>query len=504
MVQTTTTTTIINSSLKMQETIELDNHVHSRNKAPMQAIQSLPASHSIAVETLSSNPLVQETSGLSTTFSIPSSEEKSYPDGGWKAYSVTLGSFLGLIVNLGLINSIGALQTYISRNQLKALLEVNISWIFGVFLSIAYAGGLVTGPIFDKYGPLWLLVASSAFIFLGLMGAANSFEIWHFILSFISMGIGNGLGMTPLVGVISHWFDKRRGVTTAFATCGGSVGGLIFPLMLRSLYVRVGYVWAVRVLAFVCLGCMIASILLVKERFRKERLNGNSATNESGDDTFIDPEGKTRHQIIVQTLKDVFTKQDAKYIYVILGSFFAELSVVLLVTYFASYAIAQGMTESTSYLLLTVWNAVGILGRLVPGHISDIYGRFNINVLMLICFTLTILVLLLPFGHMSHGVIWAFAVLGGYSSGSVLSLLPACLSQITPVNEIGKKYGILNSLLALANLFGVPIAAAVIKDGTQKQYNNYIILVGVLQFLGTFFWYCSRVEIAGFRLNVKV
>ena len=36
------------------------------------------------------------------------------------------------------------------------------------------------------------------------------------------------------------------------------------------------------------------------------------------------------------------------------------------------------------------------------------------------------------------------------------------------MNEIGTKYGILNAVLSLANLFGIPIAASIIKDGTPK------------------------------------
>ncbi|KAI3404012.2 hypothetical protein KGF56_003171 [Candida oxycetoniae] len=473
--------------------VELDNYAYSRSKLHAQLSQSAIQQDSVNNAT----SILSSSSSSSITSTRPSSENDEYQDGGLKAYSVTLGSFLGLIVNLGLINSIGALQTYISRNQLSSLSQAQISWIFGVYLSLAYAGGLITGPIFDRHGPLWLLIISTGFIFMGLMGAANSFKIWHFILSFISLGIGNGLGMTPLVGVISHWFDKKRGVCTGLATCGGSVGGLVFPLMLRSLYVKCGYVWAVRILAFICLGCMICAILLVKERFRKES-NNQSKSSSSSSGSGLNKQ-KLKHALL-----NTFRIEDYKFVYIILGSFFAELSLVLLVTYFASYAIAQGITEASSYLLLTVWNAVGILGRFTPGYASDIYGRFNVNILMLICYVLTILVLLLPFGQKSHGVIWAFAVLGGFCSGSILSLLPACLSQITPVNEIGKKYGILNSLLALANLFGVPIAATIIKQGSQAQYTHFILFVGILALCGTIFWYFSRIAIVGIKINVKV
>ncbi|KAL6454210.1 MCH5 Riboflavin transporter MCH5 [Candida maltosa Xu316] len=471
----------IHSFMSTLETIELTN------RPTRQHINVDPEQDSTTIESITPIATVNNLYG--------EDDPNDYPDGGIKAYSVILGSFMGLVVNLGLINSIGAIQAYVSTHQLSGLKETSISWIFSIYLSLAYAGGLVVGPLFDRKGPLEILIVSTAFIFLGLMGAAQSVEIWQFILSFISLGIGNGLGMTPLIGVISHWFSKKRGNCTGLATSGGSVGGLIFPLMLRHSYVVYGYVWAIRILAFTCLGFMICSICLVKERFRVDKTSQDEEEQSSS-------VKKISFEVLISKIKGMNAK-DFKYIYVILGAFFAELSLVLLVTYFASYAIANGVSESTAYLLLTVWNATGILGRWIPGFISDIYGRFNVNIVMLFSYCLCILVLLYPFGA-SLKVLYAFAGVGGYCSGSILGLLPACLSQITPVNEIGTKYGILNFILSLANLFGIPIAAAIIKNGTPKEYDNFVVLVGCLAVAGTLFWSCSRVAIVGFKLNVKV
>ena len=532
------------------EEVELQTYPHQRNRAFTNTQDDIPlvgrndiysttytinepsssssSSSSSSTSSTSSSPVSASASHSSSDDSLASQtshDHLSYPDGGLRAYSVTLGSFLGLIVNLGLLNSIGALQTYISRNQLSSLLELNISWIFAVYLSLTYAGGLISGPIFDRRGPMWLLVASTLLIFAGLMGAASSVEIWHFILSFFSLGVGNGLGMGPLIGVVSHWFERNRGINTGLATCGGSLGAMVFPLMLRSLYVKIGYVWAVRVLAFICITCMVGSILLVKERFRKVgKVKGSKddegeeeEEREEGDDEYVRGQGhgqghgriaslqrESKTEKLINSLKKMLRIGDYRFLFLIVGSFFAELSLVLLLTYFASYSIAQGASESTSYLLLVVWNATGIFGRFIPGYIGDHYGMFNINLLMNIGYMLLILVLLLPFGPKSRGVLWTFAGLGGFCSGSILSLLPTCLFQITPVNELGKKYGIVTCLMAIGNLFGIPIAAAIIGDGSQQEYNHFMVFVGVLALSGTVFWYFSRTAIVGLKLNVKV
>ncbi|KAK6205059.1 monocarboxylate permease [Scheffersomyces amazonensis] len=418
-------------------------------------------------------------------------DEEYYPDGGVKAYFVIVGSFLGLVVNFGIINSIGAIQAYVSTHQLVSLKASSIAWIFSIYLSLAYATGLFVGPLFDRHGPLPLLVSSACLIFIGLMFTAISTKVYQFICSFILLGIGNGLGMTPLIGVISHWFKKKRGNCTGMATSGGSVGGLVFPLMLRHSYTTYGFAWAIRIFAFTCLGFMILSIILVKGRIKREPIHSDQQFDSRWD--------KIRSSLNLEKLK----LNDAKYNYVVAGSFFTELALVLLLTYYATYAIAQGVSESNSLLLLTVWNGLGVLGRWVPSYASDYLGHFNIMLIMLIIYSASIMIIWLPFGHHTK-VLFGFAVLGGFCQGAISSLMPACLSQITPANEIGYKFGILNSFMSIANLFGIPLASIVIGSGEVHQYNNFVILTGMISITGTVFWYCSRFAIVGSKLNTKI
>lgn len=417
---------------------------------------------------------------------IQTEEAKCFPDGGLTAYLVLLGLFMGSVVNLGIINSIGAIQVYVSNHQLAHVSTSSISWIFSIYLCLAYAFSLFTGNIFDRKGPTELLVGSTVLIFAGLMGIASSVQVWHFIVSFIFLGIGNGLGMAPLISVISHWFLKKRGNTTGIATSGGSLGGLLFPLMLRHLYANYGFEMALRIVAFTCLGFMLIAVALVKSRFTRPKKE------------VAQWPGQVHHSVNSMGL---YILRKPKYALLILGGFFAQLSTILLLTYFASYAIAQGVSASNSYLLLTIWNATGVLGSWIPGYFSDIYGRFNINVIMLVLFNICVFSLLLPLN--STGL-FLLAGLGGYSLGSIFSLLPACLAQVTPVNEVGTTYGILNACLSLANLFGIPIASAIIGKGTVHDYHNFVILVGVLSVLGTVFWGMSRYTLVGFRMNVKI
>lgn len=54
------------------------------------------------------------------------------------------------------------------------------------------------------------------------------------------MGIGCGTIFGPAMGVISHWFRKRRGIALGLTAFGSSIGGTIFPIAADHLIPQVG------------------------------------------------------------------------------------------------------------------------------------------------------------------------------------------------------------------------------------------------------------------------
>ncbi|KAL6453441.1 MCH4 Probable transporter MCH4 [Candida maltosa Xu316] len=449
----------------------------------------------VAVETVSQFEIEIESSAEYNNNANNNDEEINYPEGGFQAYSVVLGSFLGLMATFGTLNSVGAIQTYVATHQLANVKTSTVSWIFSIYIAVSFANCMVVGPLFDVKGALLPMVVGTLMIFGGFMAVANCDTVGQFILALsICVAIGNSLTITPLVGVLSHWFNLKRGRAIGMATIGGSVGGIIVPLMLDRLYVQVGFVWAIRILAFFCLACNGIAILLCRERICSKTTNYEE--DEEGTTT-----KKNELLVSLMQIKDQFDFKsllDLKYLFCII-----EISLLSMLTYLATYAIAQGMSESKSYILLTVFNATGVLGRLVPGILSDKFGHFNIMIAMLIGFSLSMLVMWLPFGS-NLNVLYAFAAICGVFSSSILSLTPVCLGSITPVQKFGQRYGLLYFFVSLGNLFGIPVSAAIIGEGTVHQYDMFAVFCCIFGVVGTCCWFVSRFFIVGLKLNVRV
>lgn len=424
-----------------------------------------------------------------------SKPEIEYPDGGFRAYTIIAGSFLGLTANFGLLNSVGAIQTYLATHQLAHTSATTISWIFSIYLAFSFAITIFVGPYFDAKGTLKPMIAGNILSFIGIFSMGNCSTVWQFILALsLCVSLGNALCISPLIGVISHWFYRRLGFALGLSSIGGSVGGMVIPLLLRSLYAKVGFTWAIRILSFFYLALNTIATILIKERF-----TGATTVEEDADNN------NTKQKLINKSRQyfDYSALKDSKFGLLVIGVLFGESALLSVVTYIGTYAVTFGFTESESYILLTVFNAAGIFGRLLPGYLSDKIGHFNVMIMMLFGSTISILVLWLPFGD-NRVCLYIFTTIFGFTSSLILSLTPVCLRQISPVRKFGSRYGLMYFFVSCGNLVGIPIASAIIGDSSRFHYNMFALFCGLITLLSTCFWVFSRYKSVGFRFNVKI
>ena len=49
-----------------------------------------------------------------------------------------------------------------------------------------------------------------------------------------------GIIFGPTLGVVAHWFKKKKGIALGFVALGSSGGGTLFPIAARNLIQEVG------------------------------------------------------------------------------------------------------------------------------------------------------------------------------------------------------------------------------------------------------------------------
>ena len=114
--------------------------------------------------------------------------------------------------------------------------------------------------------------------------------------------------------------------------------------------------------------------------------------------------------------------------------------------YIVDYSTAHNIPAHTAFYVLSVMNAGGVLGRLLPPILSDALGRYNILVPCALLAGLAMLV----FWPFATGLValMLFAAVYGFFSGAFNALVIPCVAQISEVREIGTRVGVLYSIIS--------------------------------------------------------
>ncbi|KAL4891481.1 putative monocarboxylate permease [Aspergillus ambiguus] len=395
-----------------------------------------------------------------TTHSSHENEDNpaDYPEGGWRAWCVVLGAWCGMFPAFGLMNTLGVFEDWLSTHQLHDNSQAKIAWIMSIYVFFLFFGSVQAGPIFDVFGPKYVLVPGS----IGMIGAIMILSVasryYQFMLGFgVLGGISASLLVTPSMGCINHWFLKRRAFATGIGVTAGGIGGVIFPIMMKNLSKIIGFAWATRILGLISLVLCILAVLLQKTRLPPNRKG-------------------------IKTI-DIWALQNPSFTLTAIGMVLTDSSGAIPMVYLTSYARANGLGLALSYQLMSILNGGSIIGRLAPGYVADKFGRFNIMVVTTAISTVLTPALWLSCGQ-NQAAIVSYAALFGFSSGSAISLTPVCVAQISRTEDFGKRFGTTYTLVGLGVLVAIPVAGQTLNvrptDGVGG-YSGLILFCGVIQ-----------------------
>lgn len=411
---------------------------------------------------------------------------KSYPEGGLQAWLVVLGSFTAMTACFGYMNTIATFQAYLATNQLEEYNEQTVGWVFSLYVFLSFFCGVQIGPVFDAHGPRAIVAAGSALLVLSAFLMGECTEYWHFMIVFgVLGGLGTSLLFTPAVSAIGHWFLVKRANATGIAAAGGSVGGVVFPLMLQSLIPKVGWAWSVRILGFIFVVLLGVANLLIRTRLPPR------------------PGGSV--------LPDFTIFRDKSFLLCTLGTYCLEWGLFVPITYLISYTLRSNATSETfAYQIIAIFNAGSSLGRWLPGYLADVIGRYNTMVLhVALCMT-TSLGLWLPATVLSEdsetsattilGLLVTYCVLFGFASGSNISLTPVCVGMLCDTEEYGRYYATCYTVVSFGTLTGIPIAGAII-EATDGAYWGVALWTGICYICALACFCAVRVIKVGWKVN---
>lgn len=352
-----------------------------------------------------------------------------------QAWLQVLAGHLIVFDTFGYIGSWGLFQSYYQISLGRSPSE--ISWIGSIQLFLVYFVGSLSGRTQDAGYVRTALAIGCSLQVVGIFTAAQSTRYWQLFLSQgICVGLGNGLTFTPMISLISTYYeDKFRPLAVSFAAAGAATGGMVFPAIARRLLDRIGVVWTVRVMGFVFLANSAIALALVRQR---------TAARKSG------------------PLLEWSAFTELPYLLFTIGVF-----LVLWGVYFAYYFITifatdiVHMSSSQSFYLIMALNGIGIPGRILPAYLVTVAPSvLHIFVPTILASGLSLY--LWAFVKSSSGLlIWTLVY--GFCANAVQALALGGLGSLTvDKRKMGTRTGMVLSIVSFASLTGPPIASALI------------------------------------------
>jgi MFS family permease len=337
-----------------------------------------------------------------------------------------------------------------------------LGWIATIAVFLIFGVGIPVGALVDRFGTRTVVAPFVALgiISLGLLSLCETY--WQIVLC---QGVAFGLACSgttlPAVICVTQWFSTKRGLAVGLASAGSSFGGLIFPIMVSRLIDRHGFKTAIHWSTLVVGVCMITglmccegpfppkSIAALKQKEENANLPLQSSENKetpNRGDTGLEcsTEGP---ETLDQPPKEVlgWRHNFGAWVAFCVGLFCCTFSLLVPFDYLPTIAVQQGMNRNLAQYTLAMINAGSMIGRIVPGFVSDHVGQFNIMALVTTLSAIALLAVWLPvYYNPTEGGIIFFSLLYGFVSGGYTSLLSPCVVALVDgqVANLGVKFGV--------------------------------------------------------------
>uniref|UniRef100_L2FJ47 MFS monocarboxylate n=1 Tax=Colletotrichum fructicola (strain Nara gc5) TaxID=1213859 RepID=L2FJ47_COLFN len=348
------------------------------------------------------DPETQPSAAAAPTTSDPG----AVPDGGLEAWLQVLGSWVVLAATWGLVNTFGVYQTYYETTL--AATPSAISWIGSLQGALLMLVGPVSGPLYDAGYFRELLWAGLFLILLGQFMTSLCTTYWQVLLAQgVCIGLGCGLTFLPSTAILSQYFLKRRSFVIGIAATGSPIAGMVFPIIFGRLQPVIGFGWATRIMGFILLGLSVIPALWMHTR--------------------LPPSGHKR------SLIDRTALRDPAFMLVMVGSFFAFLSMYIAFFYIQLFAVSRGRgigPASFSSYFVTLLSAGSIPGRVVPNYLADKISAV---------------------------------------------ITPSVIVSLSPdLGRVGTRMGMMNFTSGISILIGTPIAGAILGGYSELEWQAMI------------------------------
>ncbi len=315
-----------------------------------------------------------------------------------------------------------------SRGNVSAAISLNL---------VVYALSLVvTGRLYDRFGPKWLLLFSGALFSsgLGLMGVVHSH--WQFLLFYgVMCAVGLAGASAPIFGsLLSRWFEKGRGTAISLGMAGISLGQFLLVPLYTSVLLNSGWRGASLWMGAVCFGVTVILVPIVLRgdpvRMGKSPYGRADAGSTAGAAT--DRLSAGRGEAPSLGLKKAMRTRSF-WLFTV-AMFVCGSGDYLVSVHLVPMATDIGISTSTAASMLAISGLMSLGGILLAGPASDLVGN---RLPIALAFGLRVVLFGLVLTSQTSASFWALAIGFGFTYLVTAPLTATLLGKMYGFGNIG-------------------------------------------------------------------
>lgn len=397
-----------------------------------------------------------------------------------RSSKVFYGWWIVVIAALGLSVGYGPIIVYTFSVFFKPVSEefgwgrTETSLVFSLSLIVMVLAMPFIGRLIDRFGARRVIVTSALLFGLSLISFfLFSFGSSQFYAVYIAIGL-IGAGTTPLSynRVLSHWFDKRRGLALGLATIGIGVSTFFMPLLAHYLVSSFGWRAAYMLLGLLVVVVTIPVVgLLLKETPQSMGLMPDGAKSEEG------ISGKTRPGGI--GIREAL--RSSTFWLMCCAFFLVSASINGCLIHLVPMLTDRNVSPATAALAASFLGGATLIGRVGTGYLLD---RFFASYLAIWFFGSACVGIILLWGGAAGFLAVVAAVLLGLGNGAETDIMAYQMSRYFGLRAFAEIYSYILAAYTLGGVVG-PLLMGISFDSTGSyRLILMIFIVAILVSVG--------------------
>ncbi len=411
----------------------------------------------------------------------------------WKIYRgwwIVLVGFLSLFISGG--------ATGFGFSVLIKPMEADLGWnrttLVGALTLASIVSGVLSaplGPLFDKYGARFMMVASAFFGGASLILVAFARETWQY---YALVGLGVGAARTALQGLgprtaIANWFIRKRPAAFAVFASGTAVSGLVIVPTLAWIVANMS--WR---MAWVFMGLMEWILVVPLSWFFMRRRPEDVGLLPDGDKpgkvgvSLGEPQAAKAQAEFPET---VWSRSQAlrsrAYWFLVLGFLLTSFPASSIFIHMVPYFEDKGLTAAGAATALSIYALWVLVGRAIWGYAVARIGIHHSLTVYGLVYGAAIAVFTLAAGAPA---IFATSFALGIAVGGAMQLQAQVWPDYFGRGIVGALTGFSTIMMAPSSAGG-PLLAAFMYD-TTKSYVAVFSFYSAVSFVAALFFFLAR------------